>query len=153
MREFIKPERRNTMRLLPTTLLALSMSSLTWAGIEPAHADKASSAPKNGFVTIDHMAMTPDGDTQKYFNKWSDGLLAVENACFNTAVNLPDGATVVDMTVYVKSGPNTDPDVYLQRHKLSDGFTENVAFDTIKSDSGRRKAGSILPYAPAAIID
>jgi hypothetical protein len=59
--------------------------------------------------------------------------------CFNTGVNLPNGATMTRLSVWYTSGASSNPFVQLVRHTLADGTSNVSAFQTIIDDSGTRK--------------
>ena len=101
------------------------------------------STPKNGNFTIDRMAMTPaDTDAADNFTietGTGQGLRANGPQCFNAAVNLPQGATIVRMTVWYSSVAEGDPNFFVLRQRLTDGQTDTVIASTGADDSGLRK--------------
>ena len=101
------------------------------------------STPKNGYFTIDRMAMTPaDTDAADNFSIETgngQGLRANGPQCFNSGVNLPQHATIVKMTVWYSSVAEGDPDFFVLRQRLTDGQTDVVIMSTGADDSGQRK--------------
>jgi hypothetical protein len=101
------------------------------------------STPHNGYFSIDRMAMTPvDTDAAQNFSIEignGQGLRATGPQCFNSAVNLPQHAAIVKMTVWYSSVAEGDPDFFVLRQRLTDGHTDVVIMSTGADDSGQRK--------------
>jgi hypothetical protein len=115
------------------------------------------STPKNGNFTIDRMAMTPaDENAAANFSIETgngQGLRATGPQCFNAAVNLPQGATIVRMTVWYSSVAEGDPDFFVLRQRLTDGQTDTVITSTGADDSGQRKTLNADANATFATVD
>jgi hypothetical protein len=112
------------------------------------------STPKTGFFTIDAMALAPDGDVNlHFFNTWDDGLRPAANndRCFNAGVNLPNGATITQLSLwYKRSGSNVS--VTFIRKKLADGAV-NFAVVTLVDDSNTRKVEHIQINPAVAAVN
>src|SRR5690348_16507875 len=63
--------------------------------------------PRTGFFTIDPMALSADTDGRTYTTDYQNGNISGAG-CFNTGVNLPNGATVTALTVWIASGAGND---------------------------------------------
>jgi len=101
------------------------------------------STPQNGFFSIDRMAMMPTDDVAAgdFLIETGNGQgLRADGHCFNAAVNLPNGSSVVNMTVWYSSVAEGDPQFFLLRQRLSDGLTQTVAQAGPTEDSGLRKS-------------
>ena len=98
---------------------------------------------KTGYYTIDAMAMGPDRVTidASYTITWSDGLrnTAIDPVCFNTAVNLPNGATITKVTVWYTGAAGTETGAAVVRHQVSNGELRYVAEKVVGSSAGQRK--------------
>src|SRR5688572_10772986 len=120
------------------------LSALFLAGAAYAITDTAFtySTPKNGYYTIDRMAMTPTNDNAaesfSIQTGTGEGLTpgTTHPHCFNAAVNLPHGATIVRMHVWFSSVPEADPEFSVLRQRLTDGQTVVVASIQTADDSG-----------------
>lgn len=132
-------------------------TALALSGSAQALTDKVFrySSPQTGFYTIDRMAMVPDHDGAVYLTEWSGGLTTKGDAltCFNAGVNLPQHATITDVTVSYRSGTHYNPHFYLQRHKFSDGAAHTMAFAVPLDDSSTLKAGSLTLVPDLIVID
>jgi hypothetical protein len=134
------------------------LSALFLAGVAYAVTDTAFtySTPKNGYFTIDRMAMTPPTNTAAFTIETGTGEgLAGTNVtrCFNAAVNLPQGATIVRMHVWFSSVAESDPEFSLLRQRLTDGQTVVVAHVQTADDSGDRKVASSNADASFAAVN
>jgi hypothetical protein len=115
-----------------------------------------SAALKTGYYTIAHMAMVSDGvsiDTN-YTIDWAGSLrnLAPDPACFNAAINLPNGATITRVTVWYSNKTTTKVHAGLLRNELADGKTVYVAEKNLNDTSGQRKGVNLsLPPKDAKV--
>jgi hypothetical protein len=135
------------------------LSALFLAGAAYAVTDTAFnySTPKNGYFTIDRMAMAPTDDVAaaSFSIKTGSGEgLADTGAtrCFNSAVNLPHGATIVRLHVWFSSVAEADPEFSVLRQRLTDGLTHVVANIQTADDSGDRKVASANANASFAAV-
>jgi hypothetical protein len=114
------------------------------------------SAPKTGYFTIDAMAMAPDGTSSAddFSITWATGLFTSTNGpCFNSGINLPNGAHITAIVVFYKSAATSDLDVTVLRKKLSDGTANTLAGQAIPDDSDARAFASIpLSSTPANLV-
>jgi len=102
------------------------------------------------------MAMTPSSGTASFSIDTSSGEgLDGTNVthCFNGAVNLPEGATIVRMHVWFSSVAESDPEFSVLRQRLGDGQTDVVANAQTSDDSGDRKVASANANAGFAAVN
>lgn len=71
------------------------------------------SQTQTGYLRLSPMDFAPDsllGATSDYFNSWSGGRLSNDDTsrCFNTGVNLPQGAKLKKVTYYYQSDATSD---------------------------------------------
>jgi hypothetical protein len=113
------------------------------------------STPKTGFFTIDAMALAPDNSGALYFNDWDDGLEASagNTACFNAGVNLPNGATITQVSVWAESAAFGNPNSNLRRKKLSDGSFDILAQAQLVDDTQTRKVQHVAVPAADAVVN
>jgi hypothetical protein len=111
--------------------------------------------PKTGYYGIDHMAMAPDGTSSAndYGMDWGNGLQAATGNCFNTAVNLPNGATITNVTVWYEGGTDAVLTVQLHRHKFIDGTSELVGTNSLTDTTSTRTSGNVPVAATIAVIN
>jgi hypothetical protein len=101
------------------------------------------------------MAMAPDGaDSLNYSIDWFGSLTPTSGeGCFNTAVNLPQGATITKVSVWYSSGATGDTFVDFRRLQVSNGQGSSVAFEFITDDSGIRKPAHVTFFGtPADLV-
>ncbi|HET7679363.1 MAG TPA: hypothetical protein VFK79_04415 [Xanthobacteraceae bacterium] len=129
------------------------LAALSFSGVAQAITDTVFrySSPRAGYYTIDQMAMSPDRSTATYVNSWGAGLAG--NACFNTGVNLPHGATITAVAFWYSSAGSGNPRGMVLRHRLSDSTQHLVAIQTFADDSNTRKGGAIPVTAALALIN
>jgi hypothetical protein len=145
--------------LRPATVAAASLCAiLAIAGAAQAVTDTVFkyTTPKIGFFTVDAMALAPDGSSNvAFFNDWDGGLAALtgNGACYNTGVNLPNGATITQFSVWAASGATGDPRSSLRRKKLSDGSFDILAQTLLADDTGTRKVQHIAVPAADAVVN
>lgn len=115
------------------------------------------STPQTGYFSIDRMAMTPTDDPAAAdFTidiTSGEGLSTGVTHCFNSGVNLPEGATIVRMTVWYSSVAESNPAFSILRQKLVDGQTDVVAFKNGNDDSGLRKTLTANANVSFAAVD
>jgi hypothetical protein len=112
------------------------------------------STPQTGFFTLHPAAFAPNADVAvHYSNQWprpnliptSDG----DIACLNAGINLPQGAIIRDITVWMTS--NTGKSGFtVFRTNLGDGGHANLVEKTDTDTSGMRMAVP-LPVPPNAV--
>jgi hypothetical protein len=131
---------------------ALSFSSSAQAVTDTAF---RYTAEKTGTFSIHHMAMIPaDKDSaNNYTVTWGSGLKAMAGSCFNTAVNLPNGAKISTVQVFFSSGADANVETYLFRHQLNDGTGDSIAQKIFFDDSGVRKAGLVSIKATTEVVN
>jgi hypothetical protein len=130
------------MRNLNLRRAALAAAGAVIASLAFAGAGQ-SAVVKTGYYTIDAMAMGPESvssDTQytitgALFNAANDP------ACFNAAVNLPQGATVTAVTIWYTG---TARFAGLLRHRFSDGEHGYVAERELANSGAQRRAVNLL---------
>jgi hypothetical protein len=113
------------------------------------------SAPKTGYFTIDHMAMAPDGDGADYTISWGDGLFlnTMGSRCFNTGVNLPNGAKITAAAVYYASGMGAPIQVNFDSHKFVTGAVITIGSKNLTDNSSTRKVANLsLSSTPADLV-
>jgi hypothetical protein len=130
----IRTRRRLALLLAIATVVALSAAGAAYA--LTASSFKYSS-PKTGYVRVSSMAFIPDSPNTTYFNSWPDGLADSVNSCFNTGVDLPQGARVKSITFYFESGAGSDFQGELVRTRLSTGANQEFQVSP-SNDAGTR---------------
>jgi hypothetical protein len=110
--------------------------------------------PRTGFFTIDPMALTPDPDFRTYTTSYNAGNLT-GTGCFNTGVNLPNGATITALTVWFASGASSDPSFFFVRRDLTTGNPDTfVNGVSVHDDSTARKGHTFkIPNTAIAKVD
>ena len=134
----------------------LSALFLAGAAYAITSTDFTYSTPQNGYYTIDRMAMTPPNDAASFSIQTGSGQgLAGTNVtrCFNGAVNLPQGATIVRMHVWFSSVAESDPEFLVLRQRLTDGQTDVVINVQTADDSGDRKVANANADAGFAAVN
>jgi hypothetical protein len=96
---------------------------------------------KTGYFGIDAMAMAPAGNlsADDYVIDWVGGLFANSTQCFNTGVNLPNGATITQLAIWTTSGTVSNPFVWFLRKKLTDGVPNTIVNAVASDNSATRK--------------
>ncbi len=136
-------------------LAALFLAGAAYAITETAF---TYSTPRNGYFTIDRMAMTPTNDNAadsfSIQTGTGEGLTpgTTHPHCFNAAVNLPHGATIVRMQVWFSSASESNPDFSILRQRLTDGQTDVVATVATLEDGAVRKLASANANASFAAV-
>ena len=107
------------------------------------------STTKNGYFSLGVMAMAPsnaqaaDDYSMSYPNQLS-GL-----GCFQTAVNLPQGASLVSVTNWYRSNATSDLRIYLLRHNLTTNAYNILLNVSVADNANTRK---VVTYTvPAAL--
>jgi hypothetical protein len=133
---------RSTVAIVGSLLAVLAV-----AGTAQAVTDTVFkySAPKNGFFTIDHTAMTPLASGSSYTSSFDTGLRLTTNGgpCFAAGVHLPNGAKITGVAVTYRSGVGEDPGGLLFSRKFSDGTATPIAVKEIVDDSDVRKVAHL----------
>jgi hypothetical protein len=121
------------------------------------------STARKGYYTIPASAMVPNNyrSAEVYFNEPlflgspnASGILTYsgtsETFCFQTGVNLPQSATIVNVATFYKSNAQSDVVVKFIRHTLANNSTGAFLIDDqIEDNSGTRRA--ITHVIPAAL--
>ncbi|HTM74105.1 MAG TPA: hypothetical protein VL198_12825 [Pseudolabrys sp.] len=101
------------------------------------------STPQVGHFTVDALGFSPDSNGVQYGTDWTSGgktTSAQSFGCFNTAVDLPNGARLKGLDIWYK----TQVRVQFLRHKLSDGTLHLIGSDiTFTDGSGTRQLGKM----------
>jgi hypothetical protein len=101
------------------------------------------SSPKTGFFGISNLAMAADNsEATNFSNNRNTFLNSRDFNCFNTGVNLPNGATIKNLVVYY-SDAVVPLDVTLLRQRLSDGAWEEIAIKAFIDATGTRRAQGV----------
>lgn len=110
--------------------------------------------PRTGFFTIDPMALSADTDGRTYTIDYQNGNIS-GTGCFNTGVNLPNGATVTALTVWIASGASTDPNFVLLRRDLGTGNADVLLNHVAVHDDSTTRTAHIFKFAnnPGAKVD
>lgn len=97
------------------------------------------SAAKQGYFTIDPMAMSPaNAASVEGFSIFSANRLA-GSGCYVTGINLPQGAIVASVTTWYSSNVSSNPSIAVYRHNLPTGAATPLVADTIADNSNTRK--------------
>ncbi len=70
------------------------------------------------------------------------------SVCFSTGINLPNGASIVSLTIFYQSNASSNISALMTRLALSTGIPDNFLFQIISDDSDVRRR-SVFPV-PAA---
>jgi hypothetical protein len=110
--------------------------------------------PRTGHLTIHPAAMAAGGSNMQFGNIVdSVRLSANSGSCFNTGVNLPNGATITRATMYYSKFGASSIVFELVRLKLNDGQTAGVAIGVASANTNARKAIDLPVEAGAAVIN
>ena len=112
------------------------------------------SALKAGYYSIDPMALAPrtDQSANAYTITLAPVSLTSSGGCFNTGVNLPQGAKVTSVAVWYSSGAASDVDIRLFRNKLADGSSALLVDRLILDNANTRKVVVTAVNPSLAII-
>jgi len=102
--------------------------------------------PRTGFFTIDPMALSADTDSRTYTTDYQNGNIS-GTGCFNTGVNLPNGAIVTALTVWIASGAGTDPNFVLLRRDLGTGNADVLLNHVNVHDDSTARTAHIFKFA------
>jgi hypothetical protein len=106
-------------------------------------ADFTYSAVQRGYYTINAMAMAPQSDesAEDYLISYPMGALTsfAGNACYQTGINLPQGATVVSVTTWYQSDLTSDASVSLYRQNLLNNTKRKLISEDIIDDNNTRE--------------
>jgi hypothetical protein len=99
--------------------------------------------PKKGYVSISPAAFTPQSNTQTYY-KYSSYLRG--QGSFNTGVQLPNGATLIKMTVLLIDGSNNGRvEVLLMGFNITERYPLTIPMASVATtDLGQ--PGEVLLY-------
>jgi hypothetical protein len=96
------------------------------------------SAPKPGYFSISPMALSPDGNNSafQYFTFYTGSFTG--GGCYNTGVNIPQGATVTSVRIW--SSSNADGVIFrMDALNLAAGNSTNVFTATAPVTGGARQ--------------
>ncbi|BBE71303.1 hypothetical protein [Oharaeibacter diazotrophicus] len=109
------------------------------------------STEQTGFLTISPMAMAPDGDAtaaKPWLSYWG-GARLTGRGCFQTGVNLPQGARIAEVRTWFQKAITFE----MWSAKLADGVaTKIVGKDTTAADPTARRNFGLAP-ATATFVD
>jgi hypothetical protein len=116
------------------------------------------SSPKQGYVSFDPMAFTPqsNNDASDYSLGWVSnfGITTGSNMCFNTGVNLPQGATITGLTIWERSTvANISPAITFKRRSVVTGVVEVIGIKDFTDTSGTRKALNVTISSAMNVVD
>jgi hypothetical protein len=101
------------------------------------------SAVQKGYYTINAMAMAPNSDesAEDYLISYPTAALTsfAGNACYQTGINLPQGATVVSVTTWYQSDVTSDALVSLYRQNLLHNTKRTLISADIIDDNDTRE--------------
>jgi hypothetical protein len=124
---------------------ALGFAALT---VGPAHPQDASEASAQKFLNIHAMGFAPDGFSASINNSWDVGMYGTPDApCANASVNLPNGAVIKKLVMWVRASATGYPTIQLIRTRLQTGDRQKIADFATKDHSDTRKAFDI-PLRP-----
>jgi hypothetical protein len=150
MRDFLKPTR--AAFIVAGSLVAV-VAGMGSAGAVTDIIFKYKT-PKTGYFTVGPMSLIPDsaGATGDYVSNYAAGTFTGQG-CFNTGVNLPNGATITKIAVSYKSGVAHDIDVLMSRFPVAGGVPQAVAQQTIVDNKDLRKMVALTPVAANAVVN
>jgi hypothetical protein len=111
-----------------------------------------------GYYPISALGMSPDSNdsADAYFTSYNDGTIISNGAtCFNTGLNLPNGAVVRRLVVWYSSdgGAGEEPNVRLRRYALSDGSHQDIVPTTDLTDNSDARVAIAFNVSSNAIIN
>jgi len=111
-------------------------------------------SPKTGYFTIHPMALSPNDETSgaDYFISFEGGSLE-GTGCFNTGINLPHGAKLVNVRVFFRSDDQSDVDIRIHRHTLADGTDAMLVDEPFADDSDTRTSVAFPIGAAHAVVN
>lgn len=124
----MKCDLRSRHALVAGTVIMLTCMSGTALAITESSYNYT--APKTGYYGISNLAMAPQSsENTDYFNPGDTGglITGTMRQCFNTAVNLPNGAVITELVVYFRGADEDDVSVQLIRQRLSTGGEQKIA--------------------------
>jgi hypothetical protein len=127
-------------------------AALSFSGIAQAITDTVFkyTVPKTGYYSIDRTAMYPGStnsgaDYQVGTSTPGLGLITGQNACFQTGVHLPHGATVTLVRIWHRfSGATGNPHIRLRSQMLADGIPIDIASREFTSNVVTRTATNLV---------
>ena len=146
-----------TLKRIPAVRIgAVLMGACTVSALafEPASAISANdylySPAKTGYLTISPMAMAPQRDDALFHPEYAityPGTLQ-GFGCFQTGVNLPQGASIISVSTVYASGNQSDITIKLLRSALSNGAAANLISTTVLDNTMTRKVVTFaIPFA------
>jgi hypothetical protein len=143
--------------MISTTLMKAQAAAVLAIALT-ATAAHAATTLKTATLTIDPMAMSPDASNRlstQYTNMWDQGLVGNGKGpnCFNTGVNLPQGAKITNVTVFYMNNHPTAVYAELRRKALATPDTVDVAYKTLPLTNGDRRQAALTLNASYATIN
>ena len=74
-------------------------------------------------------------------------LLDINESCYSTGVNLPQGSRITQLAVWYQSPAGTEPEVYFSRESLSDGTSTSLLTSGEIHDNTDTRKLALLPLA------
>jgi hypothetical protein len=88
-----------------------------------------------------------------YNNGWSSGLQTTAEGCYNTGVNLPNGAKITAVTIFYKGSGAGSSLAKFYRKKFGTGVADLIATGPLPDVSGNRKSASLPVTLASATIN
>jgi hypothetical protein len=120
-------------------------------------------APKTGWYGLSPMAFAPNvpASADDYQIRWPNhpgqaggSLGAVGSACFNTGVNLPQGAKMTAFTMRYQTGINQGVTAFLFRARQTDGASETIGqLVGVFTNGLRQTANDALPATAVSTVN
>lgn len=149
IREFFRKPSR-TSATLTGIIMVLAISGLAQAITSDTF---TYSAVKTGYYPIHPFDLSPDSDTSSENADVSPSGAIVGSGCFNTGVKLPQGATIVSITMWARSGVSTNPYLFLKRHTPATGAEVVLVDKQFPDDTNVRKSFSFtIPTSNTARV-
>ena len=113
------------------------------------------SAPQNGFFSISPLHMAPDSDeaAADFFISYSGILTSDGGFCYQTGVNLPNGATLTTVSTWFESGAGSNIQIFLFRYNLVTGTTTELTGFTPNDDTGIRRVTTQTVESANALVN
>jgi len=109
------------------------------------------STEQTGFLTISPMDMAPDGDSsasKPWFSSWG-GMTLTGDGCFQTGVNLPQGAKITEVRVWYSKKIFFE----FRAAKLVDGSSTVIVGKDVQGDGSTTRRSFGLPPTAETIVD
>jgi hypothetical protein len=111
------------------------------------------STPKTGYYSLSplHFAPGDGGSANSYETPWPQYLRTFgSNACFNTGLNLPQGAVITSYQTWYSTDLNGSVDAYLFRTNLTDGSFSTIT-RLLSTNTTQNRTTMKLNVTPASL--